>query len=264
MRSEYPFFTRLSRSSPWVILSLSCGVYLLLCKFVPYSLRDVPLLAPLARLAVTAAPLMAAMLLLPMPVALWRATRERRIMRKMVSIETLRAMRWDELEIVVRRLFEQHGYTAERLGGAGADGGVDVILRKAGRTLLVQCKQWHARQVSVNVVRELAGVVVVHGADGGIVVTCGVFTKEARSFASRSGIVLVDGLQLLRMRNAAGVSVQTSQVLASGAPVAPEAARGCPKCGSIMVRRSARRGGSSGRQFLGCSNYPACSGTRPL
>lgn len=264
VRSGYPFLSMLSRSSPWVSLCLSAGVYLLLWKLVPYTLRGMPMLAPLSRLAVTAAPLMAAVFLLPLPVALWRASRERRLVHKMVSIETLRAMRWDELEMVVRRLFEQHGYAAERVGGAGADGGVDVILRKAGRTLLVQCKQWNARQVSVNVVRELAGVVVVHGADGGIVVTCGVFTKEARSFASRSGIVLVDGLELLRMRNAAGVSVHAAMVLASGAPVAPEATCGCPRCGSIMVRRSAKSGGLAGRQFLGCSNYPACRGTRPL
>lgn len=263
MRSEYPFFSLLSRSSPWVSLCLSCGVYMLLWKLVPYFLRDVPMFAPLSRLAVSAAPLMAAVFLLPLPLAVWRASRERRLVRKMASIEALRAMRWDELEMVVRRLFEQHGYAAERVGGAGADGGVDVILRKAGRTLLVQCKQWNARQVSVNVVRELAGVVVVHGADGGIVVTCGVFTKEARSFASRSGIVLVDGLELLRMRGAAGVTVQASTLLASGAPVAPEATCGCPKCGSVMVRRSAK-GGDMRRQFLGCSNYPACRGTRPL
>lgn len=264
MRNQYSFISLLSRCSPWTILCLSGCVYLLLWKLVPYSLRDLPLLAPLSRLAVTAAPLLAAVFLLPLPVAIWRRSRERRLVRKLVSIETLRAMRWDELEMVVRRLFEQHGYAAERVGGAGADGGVDVILRKAGRTLLVQCKQWNARQVSVNVVRELAGVVVVHGADGGIVVTCGVFTKEARSFAARSGIVLVDGLELLKMRKATGVSVQGAPVLASGAPVAPESTCGCPRCGAIMVRRSAKNGSLAGQQFLGCSNYPACRGTRPL
>lgn len=109
VRSGYPFLSMLSRSSPWVSLCLSAGVYLLLWKLVPYTLRGVPMLAPLSRLAVTAAPLMAAVFLLPLPVALWRASRERRLVRKMVSIETLRAMRWDELEMVVRRLFEQHG-----------------------------------------------------------------------------------------------------------------------------------------------------------
>jgi DNA-binding helix-hairpin-helix protein with protein kinase domain len=36
----------------------------------------------------------------------------------------------------------------------------------------------------------------------------------------------------------------------------------CPRCGSPMLRRTARRGRHSGRQFWGCSRYPSCTGTR--
>ena len=36
----------------------------------------------------------------------------------------------------------------------------------------------------------------------------------------------------------------------------------CPKCGSNMVRRVARRGYNAGGQFWGCSSYPSCRGTR--
>lgn len=36
----------------------------------------------------------------------------------------------------------------------------------------------------------------------------------------------------------------------------------CPKCGSRMVRRTARRGRNAGGQFWGCSRYPQCYGTR--
>ncbi|NJR80295.1 hypothetical protein HBH26_17070 [Sphingomonas sp. 36D10-4-7] len=42
----------------------------------------------------------------------------------------------------------------------------------------------------------------------------------------------------------------------------PGARPTCPQCGSGMVRRTARRGPRSGRQFWGCSRYPACRGTR--
>lgn len=34
----------------------------------------------------------------------------------------------------------------------------------------------------------------------------------------------------------------------------------CPECGSIMVKRTARRGRYAGREFYGCSNYPQCTG----
>jgi len=36
----------------------------------------------------------------------------------------------------------------------------------------------------------------------------------------------------------------------------------CPKCGSQMVLRTAKRGSRSGTQFWGCSNYPRCRGVQ--
>lgn len=38
----------------------------------------------------------------------------------------------------------------------------------------------------------------------------------------------------------------------------------CPRCGSRMVRRTARQGSRAGTQFWGCSRYPTCTGTRPI
>jgi hypothetical protein len=36
----------------------------------------------------------------------------------------------------------------------------------------------------------------------------------------------------------------------------------CPKCGSAMRRRLARRGRHKGKHFWGCSRFPDCNGTR--
>jgi len=38
----------------------------------------------------------------------------------------------------------------------------------------------------------------------------------------------------------------------------------CPKCGSKMVLRSARKGQKAGSNFWGCSNFPTCSGTKNI
>ena len=38
----------------------------------------------------------------------------------------------------------------------------------------------------------------------------------------------------------------------------------CPKCGSSMVKRLARRGRNAGNYFWGCSRYPSCKGTRNI
>lgn len=47
-------------------------------------------------------------------------------------------------------------------------------------------------------------------------------------------------------------------------PPTASATPSCPQCGSLMVRRMARRGRRAGRGFWGCSRYPRCTGTRPI
>jgi len=42
----------------------------------------------------------------------------------------------------------------------------------------------------------------------------------------------------------------------------PRAYRRCPKCGSPMAVRTARRGANPGRQFWACSGYPKCKYTQ--
>jgi len=44
----------------------------------------------------------------------------------------------------------------------------------------------------------------------------------------------------------------------------PSAERQCPKCGSRMVLRTARRGSNAGNQFWGCSSYPGCRYMRAM
>lgn len=41
-------------------------------------------------------------------------------------------------------------------------------------------------------------------------------------------------------------------------------ARICPKCNRGMVLRTAKKGANAGNKFLGCSNYPRCTGTRSV
>lgn len=36
----------------------------------------------------------------------------------------------------------------------------------------------------------------------------------------------------------------------------------CPKCGSPMIKRIARRGRYAGSEFWGCSRWPSCSSVR--
>jgi restriction system protein len=44
----------------------------------------------------------------------------------------------------------------------------------------------------------------------------------------------------------------------------PDSEQLCPKCGSPMVLRTAKKGGNQGNQFWGCSQYPKCHTIRSV
>ena len=185
----------------------------------------------------------------------------------------LDGMTWREFELLVGEGFRLQGYQVVETGGGGADGGVDVVLSRPGKnggeTFLVQCKQWRALKVGVDVVRELYGVMAARGATGGFVVTSGRFTDDAVSFASGRNVTLVDGpklLALIKQVKVGAVRPATRADATKSSPpgTAPAQATTCPLCAKPMVRRTAKRGANAGGEFWGCTGYPACRGTRPI
>jgi restriction system protein len=189
------------------------------------------------------------------------------------AADALDGMSWREFEMLVGEGFRLQGYKVLEVGGGGADGGVDLVLTKPGRNgaekFLVQCKQWRAFKVGVDVVRELYGVMAALGATGGFVVTSGRFTDEALGFASGRNVTLVDGPKLRALiqqaRQSDGVRMR-EQPARSGATIADTASSDtdCPLCSKPMIRRIAKRGANAGGAFWGCTAYPTCRGTRPI
>ncbi|MCW5649515.1 MAG: restriction endonuclease [Ramlibacter sp.] len=177
--------------------------------------------------------------------------------------QALDGMSWREFEMLVGEAFSRQGYRVSELGGRGADGGVDLVLTKGGETFLVQCKQWKAFKVGVDVVRELYGVMAARGAAGGYVITSGRFTADAQAFASGRNVKLFDGPKLLALIKdvKAEHEAETAPAPLSMRPQAA-ASPACPSCGAAMVLRTAKKGANAGKQFWGCSTYPACRGTR--
>lgn len=202
------------------------------------------------------------------------------------SADALQDMSWQQFELLVGEGFRRRGYAVKEVGGGGADGGVDLVLTKAGEKSFVQCKQWKAFKVSVSTVRELYGVMAAHGAAGGFVVTSGRFTQEATAFANGRNIRLIDGpalMQLLReargkpeagsshsdaplphVMAATARSYESAGLTQTTAPAVSTHPH-CPKCDKPMVRRVAKRGVGAGKAFWGCSDFSAgCRGTREI
>ena len=170
------------------------------------------------------------------------------------SADALDGMTWQQFEQLVGEAFRLQGYSVAEAGGGGADGGVDVVLRKGSEKFLVQCKQWRAFKVGVDVVRELYGVMAAKGAAGGFVVTSGRFTEEATSFASGRNVNLIDGPKLHGLIEQALAARRTGAAPSPTPPstpavINPTSVPTCPRCSKPMVKRMARRGANADGEF---------------
>lgn len=107
-------------------------------------------------------------------ISVWRRSQRKSLVIDVAqsqAADALDGMSWREFEMLVGEAFRLQGYSVAETGGGGADGGVDLVATKGGEKFLIQCKQWRALKVGVEVVRELYGVMAARGATGGFVVT---------------------------------------------------------------------------------------------
>lgn len=136
----------------------------------------------------------------------------RQLLDKQTGIDSLRQMSWRQFEQLAGEAFRRQGYAIEETGLGGADGGIDLVLRKNGHTTLVQCKQWQNRPVGVKVVREMYGLLMHHQAATVKIVALGAYTPDAHLFAQDKPIELIHGGELI----ATVRSLQTTKAQAKG------------------------------------------------
>jgi restriction system protein len=193
-------------------------------------------------------------------VSAYRSRDRAQLLDQQTGLNSLRALSWSRFEQLVGEAYRRQGYSVEETGQGGADGGVDILLRKDGTTTLVQCKHWRTRQIGVSVVREMFGLMHHHQAAAVKIVCTGVFSGDCYRFAVGKPLELVDGAALLEVIGrlqpmpVEGVSVAHPSVPRELPKVAPS----CPRCAAQMVERINR---ASGKGFWGCTSYPRCKGT---
>jgi len=195
--------------------------------------------------------------------------KRKQLLAAQTGIDSLRAMSWQQFELLVGEAYRQRGYVVEETGQGGADGGVDLILYKDGRRELVQCKQWRKAQVGVTTVREMWGLVTHHGAVAAKIVCVGGFTADASAFARGKAIELVTGERLMELvlevqaatRALAASAAAPVPMQVSKTAVVPTGEMNCPTCSSSMVLRRNR---ATGQPFFGCTHFPRCRGVRQV
>ena len=172
-------------------------------------------------------------------------------------VERLREIDWFQFEKLVAALYRTRGYAVTRRGGAHPDGGVDLVVVKAGETTVVQCKHWQNGLVKPGTVRELIGAQTIERAHRSVLVTLRGYTAAALQLAREQRVELIAETQLVAW-------LGELRFL----PAWPEIERSldakdksCPRCEAPLLERIAKSGTNASGRFWGCSTYPRCDFT---
>ena len=185
------------------------------------------------------------------------------------SLVDIQSVSPKQFEQFIAVLFGKLGFSAKTTSYT-KDGGVDVIAIKDGQTHFIQCKKYVSRKVTLSEVRGFYGAMADAGCRRGFFVTTGFFTLDAEQFAAGKQIELVNGERLIEYLEQVGAGLSTITTTPrptapqSLATVKPATEKTCPKCGTQLVRRTAKRGSTIGSEFWGCSSFPKCRYTAAL
>ena len=229
-----------------------------------------------------------------------RARREAEQARRRKLVEHWMSLSGPQFEQELATVYRDLGYSVKSTAGSG-DGGVDLILRKDGKTIVVQCKS-HQAPVGPAIARELFGAMVASRADSAILACTGGFTRGVRKFVQGKPIILISASDLAALGGAVednpqdeanrglytklpqsnSVSFVGSRLyseIPSDGEVTPTRQlpfhhvgnKGyksqansppiCPKPG--CGKEMVPRAGRHGR-FWGCPRFPQCRGYRPI
>lgn len=200
-------------------------------------------------------------------IAGWTERKKRTaLLAKTTSLEKLRALSWREFEKLVGEAYRKEGYSVCDGPGNAADGGIDLDTRSpTGERVLIQCKHWKSHKIGVPVVREMLGILTREKADRVVIIVTGGFTKEAVEWAKGQPIELVDGFTLIeRLKSLDHAPAESNAVEEDASTRSAPDVESCPQCGGSLVIRTAKRGAHVGKQFMGCTAYPACRFTKSL
>ena len=111
-----------------------------------------------------------------------------------INLDRASSLSWPQVQSLLRSTFQRRGYTVESVPGNRVP--VDMVLEKEGKRVFLGCHHWQVWDVPDRAVHELAGYASGAGAHHAVMVTSGRFSADARSYAAKRGLELVDGSHL--------------------------------------------------------------------
>lgn len=110
------------------------------------------------------------------------------------ALEKVRSMSWEDFAQALEAGFRAEGYAVKRV-----DGAVDFELEKAGRVTLVCARRWKAARTGMEPLKALAAAGEQRSAGECRYAVAGQLTEQARAYATRQGVKLVEGAELAKL-----------------------------------------------------------------
>ncbi len=175
-------FAILLRSPWWISIAVGAGLFALARAMLPEAYAPYAIFTALPFLVIGS-------------YAGWQQLRAPSAERIAATLESLRALSWDEFSRALENAFRRDGYSVSRLNIAGAD----LELTKSGRVSLVGCKRWKVARAGIEPLRELDATRQAREAHECIYVAAGEITENARAFAAEKNIKLLHDAELAKL-----------------------------------------------------------------
>jgi restriction system protein len=175
---ENSLFAVLLRSPWWVSLLAAIGLAAVLRVFLPL---EFALFGAVPFLVIAM-------------VAGWRQLRRPGPKRIAATLERARALSADAFCTALEEGFRRQGYATRR-----GEGAADLVLTQKGIVTVVGCRRWKAARTGIEPLREFDARTSDSGAHKRIYVAVGDVSDNARAFAAKKAIRLVQEEELARL-----------------------------------------------------------------
>ena len=184
--SEKSLFAVLLRSPWWVSFAVAVAVGIAGFMLLPERFKTVGALSGMPFVVIGS-------------MAFWRQMRAPNPERIEATLQALAALSSRDFLTALEAGYREEGYAVARMTADGAD----LLISKAGRTSLVNCKRWKAATHGVGPLRELGFAVTANDAGQGIYVAQNALSQAAQTYASKNSIRVLSGSGLAQLtRNA--------------------------------------------------------------
>lgn len=166
----------------------------------------------------------------------------------------LRSMNPYKFEDLCCDLFSRMGYDTESTSASG-DHGADGYFNKDGELHILQAKRVQG-SVGEPVLRDLYGTMYANEAHGGIVITTGNVSRQAKLWAKDKPIRIIELHELMKLIR---LNYSENEVVPHAYKRSMKKDTFCPKCTKKLNIVKGPHG-----LFIGCSGFPSCRHTQKI